>query len=122
MRESDDKKGFTRVDHVTFDLVLPCLTVNAQAVFLRIYRQTVGWNDKASDKIANSQFRKFIGISENTVRDAVKELSRIELVIVMGEATETRSYAIDWETVDLFHREWQARKDELEKLSTELST
>jgi len=96
--ESKRKIGFTKVTHVTCDLILPLLSTAAQSVFLAIYRQTAGWN-KPFDEISNSQFRNFTGISENTVRSAIEELDDLKSIIILGERTKKRSYAINWETL-----------------------
>ena len=116
MRESDNKTGFTRVDHVTFDLIMPVLTTNAQAVFMRIYRQTVGWSGKDDDQISNADFRRVIGISENTIRDALNELEALALIFTKGERTERRSYSIHWHTLDIFHTEWQTSRNKADDL------
>lgn len=102
MRESVNKNGYTRVDHVTFDLILPMLSTAAQSVFLRIYRQTVGW-DKSFDQIAFSQFRTKTGIKQDkTIRGAIKELEDMELIMVVGERTQKRSYGINWDTLSSY--------------------
>ncbi len=103
MRESDDKSGFTQVDNVTLDLILPTLSPAAQLVFLRIFRQTVGWWDKqagapkTSDKISLSQFRKYTGYKENkTIIEAIGELKKRKLVKVKGTGTKIREYSVDF--------------------------
>lgn len=116
MRESENKTGYTRVDHVVFDLVLPVLSTNAQAVFLRIYRQTVGW-DTPYDKIANSRFRKYTGIkSETTIRAAITELESLCLIEVEGEIKEIKEYGINWLTLEIFGIEGAKAAAEAEAL------
>lgn len=105
MRESGNKNGFTQVDHISFDIVIPLLSLSAQSVYLRIYRQTMGWH-KQGDYIANSQFRKKTGIkSDKTIRESVRELAKSNLVIVdaVNGISELRKYldslsAADWRT------------------------
>ncbi len=105
MRQSDNKTGYTQVDHVTFDVILPMLSTAAQAVFLRIYRQTVGWG-KPYDEIANSQFRSLTGIKAvNTIRVALQELMDLHLIVSLGSRTERRSYGINWDTISGFAKE-----------------
>jgi phage replication O-like protein O len=82
LNESDNKKGYTVVDHISYDVILPLLSLSAQAVYMRIYRQTIGWH-KQGDDISNSQFRRTTGISsDTTVRSAIKELAKYNLIIV----------------------------------------
>ncbi len=105
MRESKKKIGFTKIDHISYDVVLPLLSLSAQSVYLRIYRQTLGWH-KQGDFISNAQFRKKTGIkSDKTVRESVSELAKSNLIIV--DAVEgignLRDYldplsAADWRT------------------------
>ena len=102
MRQSGNKNGYTKVDHVTFDLILPMLSTAAQSVLLRIYRQTVGWN-KPFDQIAFSQFRDKTGIKQDkTIRAAIEELGELDLIITTGERTQKRSYGINWDTLSKY--------------------
>lgn len=79
---SDNLFGYTPVDHVIIDVIMPLLTLSAQAIYLRIYRQTVGWH-KNNDYISNSEFRKSTGIAEDkTVRNAIRELAMSNLIII----------------------------------------
>lgn len=95
MYTSLDKRGYTQVDHTTFDLILPTLSPSAQLVFLRIYRQTVGWK-KPIDKISLSQFRKMTGYKDNkTIISGIDELEERNLIIVVREDTKTNSYSLD---------------------------
>ncbi len=99
MRESRNKNGFTKVDHVTYDVILPLLSTAAQSVFLRIYRQTAGWG-KPFDWISFSQFRETTGIKQDkTIRAAIQELEDLELIIVVGERTQKRSYGVNLDTL-----------------------
>jgi hypothetical protein len=99
MRRSLDKSGFTKIDHVTFDVILPLLSTAAQSIFLRIYRQTAGWN-KPFDQISLSQFQDKTGIKHvDTVRAAIEELKDMDLIIVMGKRTQKRSYGINFDTL-----------------------
>lgn len=108
MRQSENKNGFTKVDHVTYDVILPLLSTTAQSIFLRIYRQTVGWN-KPFDWIAYSQFRERTGIKQDkTVRKAIEELEAKELIIVMGERTQKRAYGVNWDTLSRYAMEAEA--------------
>lgn len=94
MRKSGNKNGFTRVDHVTFDVILPTLSMAAQLVFLRIYRQTAGWN-KPYDRISTSQFMAMTGIkSKMTIFKAIQELSDRDLIVVNGEERKAKEYGI----------------------------
>lgn len=100
MRESVNKNGYTRVDHVTFDLILPMLSTAAQSVFLRIYRQTWGWN-KQTDKIALSQFKKWCAIKRHeTINKALEELKDLKLITVKGKGTEIKKFGINWAGMD----------------------
>lgn len=102
MNQSENKNGFTKVDHITFDVILPLLSTSAQSVFMRIYRQTVGWQ-KPFDWIAISQFREMTGIKQDkTVRAAIDELKDMKLIIVMGERTQKRSYGVNWDTLSQY--------------------
>ena len=105
MEYSRNKKGFTMVDHITFDLVLPTLSLIAQAVFLRVYRQTVGWKRK-SDRISLSQFRATIGCKHNRqVIRGIRELEERELIHVRRRGTIVNEYSIVWDTVLSFYDE-----------------
>ena len=101
MRNSEKKYGFTKVDHLTFDVILPTLSPIAQLVLLRVYRQTVGWG-KMFDKISLSQFRKCTGVKWNqTIRSAIQELAEAEcegkkLLVVVGESTEIPDYGLPY--------------------------
>ena len=96
MNISNNKTGFTKVDHITFDLILPTLSPSEQSIFLRIYRQTVGWK-KQSDKISISQFKKFTGILHNeTIEFAIKRLENRTLIIVKKANGKTTEYEINW--------------------------
>lgn len=100
VRKSGNKNGFTQVDHVTFDLVLPLLSTSAQSVFLRIYRQTYGWR-KLTDRISNNQFKSFCRIkSHETIGNAVEELVGLDVITVSGEGTQIKEYGIKWSTLD----------------------
>lgn len=102
MRKSSNKTGFTQVDHVTFDVIIPMLSTVAQSIFLRIYRQTRGWG-KETDKISGSQFQKFCNIgSRNTVQWAIDELVDLDLIIVEGKETQVKEFGINWEAVDRY--------------------
>jgi hypothetical protein len=82
VQESDNKNGYTPVDHLSYDVILPMLSLPAQAIYMRIYRQTLGWH-KQGDNISNSEFRRTTGIAENkTIRRAVRELAKYNLIII----------------------------------------
>lgn len=99
MRSSLNKKGFTQVDHITFDLILPTLSLAAQSILLRIYRQTAGWK-KRRDAISASQFRDMTGIyHRDTIRRAITELEDRKLIKVIRDGTKTREFEIDWDTL-----------------------
>jgi len=99
MQESQNKSGFTQVDHITFDCVLPTLSPSAQLVLLRIYRQTVGWK-KEWDRISLSQFRKFTGYKDNgVVVEAITELEMRRLINVERKGTKTNNYSIHWDSI-----------------------
>ncbi len=123
MRSSDNKNGFTMVDHLTFDVIIPQLSTTAQSVFMRIYRQTLGWK-KPRDSISNSQFRKWCKIKNHeTIKTAVEELEELGLVTVTGNATQIKEYGISYETMERYRTaHLDGRLDDIENLSTELST
>ena len=100
MIQSENKNGFTKVDHITFDVILPLLSTSAQSVFLRIYRQTIGWN-KPVDRIADSHFKKKCGIKRReTISAAIKELESLNLITVSGSGKGIiKTYGIDLETL-----------------------
>lgn len=99
MQISQNKSGFTMIDHITLDCVLPTLSASAQLVLIRIYRQTVGWK-KEWDRISLSQFRKFTGYKDNgTIAEAISELETRKLIIVEREGTKTNSYSICWKSI-----------------------
>lgn len=97
MRQSKSKNGFTRIDHVTFDLVIPTLSTAAQSVFLRIYRQTAGWR-KTTDKISNGHFQEKCNIKNHeTVSIAIDELKGKNLITVSGTATQIKEFGINYD-------------------------
>jgi len=99
MRISIKKHGFTQVSHTVFDLIIPTLTLTEQSIFLRIYRQTVGWN-KPSDKISTSQFKKFTGIIDHKPIDrAIKNLELSKLITVIRIKGKTNEYEINWTNI-----------------------
>ena len=109
MNESTNKSGFTKIEHFTFDVILPMLTPSAQSVFLRIYRQTVGWG-KQTDTISNSQFSKYCHIKDNqTIKKAVMELQDLELITVHGAVTAIKEYGVNWETLTRRQQEYMER-------------
>ncbi len=108
MRKSGSRNGYTQVDHVTFDVVLPTLSTGAQVVFLRIYRQTVGWK-KPFDNISFSQLREKTGIKQDkTIRRAVAELEGRDLIIVIGERTQMKTYGINWDEMSKYADQQEA--------------
>lgn len=89
MRKSKKKIGFTKVDHITYDVILPQLSPVAQLVLLRVYRQTIGWGNWF-DRIALSQFRLATGIKKNdTIMNAIAELEAISLKMTDDKAEAT---------------------------------
>lgn len=97
MRQSSNKKGFTQIDHVSLDFVLPTLSPAAQLVYLRIYRQTQGWHQE-TDTISHSQFCEKTGYKKRgTIIAAIKELREKSLIIVTGENTRIKEYSINWD-------------------------
>lgn len=80
--------GFLMIQNVILDRILPILTPNAQTIYLRIFRQTLGYRDKDGaskqwDSIAHSQFKKWCHIkATNTVKSAVGFLEGLELIEV----------------------------------------
>lgn len=126
MRVSGNKNGYTPINHVVFDLILPLLSTSAQSVFLRIYRQTIGWN-KQTDKIALSQFKKWCGIKRHeTIKKALEDLQALEfmdkefcLITVKGKGTSIKEFGVNWSGVDsLRQRYLLALEAEEGKLST----
>lgn len=106
MNYSDNKNGFTKVDHVTFDILLPLLSTSAQSIFLRIYRQTWGWN-KQTDNISNSQFSKFCRIKNHeTIKAAVRELIELDIITVTGKITQIKEYGIKWSGMDVIRQKY----------------
>lgn len=104
MRRSGNKNGFTQIDHITFDLVLPLLSTSAQSIFLRIYRQTKGWG-KQTDKIANSHFAEFCKIKNHeTIKIAIDKLLALDVITVEGENTQIKEYGIKWDTLSLIRQ------------------
>ena len=99
MNHSDNKHGYTGVTHDVYDIVLPTLSPSAQLVFLRIYRQTVGWK-KEKDRIAFSQFRKYTGYKNNhTIIKAIEELEERNLILCCRWPRAATEYSIVWKTV-----------------------
>lgn len=102
MRDSLKKNGFTAVDHITFDFILPTLSPPAQLVLLRIYRQTIGWNNPF-DSLSLSQICKKTGFkSKNTIVAALRELIDKNLIIISGEERKIQTYGINWKTVESY--------------------
>jgi len=100
MRKSIDKAGFTQIPHIVMDVILPNLSPAAQLVFLRIIRQTIGWQ-KPFDQISYSQFQWMTGYKDRSaISRALKELKEKNLIICMGEGTAKRGYGVNWETID----------------------
>lgn len=91
-------RGFLMIQNVILDRILPILTPNAQTIYLRIFRQTLGYRDKDGaskqwDSIAHSQFKKWCHIkATNTVKAAVGLLEDLELIEVesMGDGKPSR--------------------------------
>ena len=100
MTVSENKNGFTMVDHTTYDVVLPLLSTTAQSVFMRIYRQTIGW-DKTTDKIADSQFMKKCNIKRReTINSAIRDLVKLDLITVNGQGKGViKEYGIKWDAI-----------------------
>ena len=99
MQTSNNKTGFTMVDHITFDCVLPTLSAAAQLVLLRIYRQTVGWK-KEWDRISLSQFRKLTGYKDKgAIVRAISELEGRNLISVERKGTKTNNYSLHWDGI-----------------------
>jgi len=114
MRRSLNKSGFTGIDHITFDVILPLLSVTAQIIFLRIYRQTVGWN-KPTDKIANSHFQKCCNIKNHeTVKIAIDELLEMDLITAVGKNTQIKEFGIKWQTIDSYRERYLESLDDEE--------
>lgn len=100
MRQSGNKNGYTRVDHVTFDLILPMLSTAAQSVFLRIYRQTWGWN-KQTDNISHTQFKKWCKIKSHiTINAALDELKELDLIRIQNNGTHTKKFGLNVAGID----------------------
>ncbi len=115
MRRTKAKIGFTKVDHVTSDIVLPLLTTAAQSIFLRIYRQTIGWNKK-TDRNSNSQLKERCHIKHSyTIREVIMELKELDLISVKGRATQVKTFSIKLDTL----REYSERHLEGEQNALE---
>jgi phage replication O-like protein O len=89
------------------------LSTAAQSVFLRIYRQTWGWN-KATDKIATSHFQEKCNIkSHETVKFAIDELVKLKLIKVEGRATQIKEFGIDVDELQRIRQQYiEAQEDE----------
>jgi hypothetical protein len=126
VRTSGNKNGFTKIDHVTYDVILPLLSTSAQSIFLRIYRQTFGWN-KQADKISHGQFKTWCKIKRHeTINKAIAELEAVEyleetfcLITVEGKGTQIKEYGLNWAGIDGAR---QAYLMSLEENGEELST
>lgn len=111
MRESSKKYGFTKVGNDVFDIILPTLSTAAQSVFLRIYRQTWGWK-KPTDKITASHFQKYCNIkNRETVRFAIAELLKLDLITVTGTRTQVKEFKINMKTIDLYRQRYEMEND-----------
>jgi phage replication O-like protein O len=113
VRKSGNKNGFTKVDHVTFDLILPTLSTAAQSIFLRIYRQTLGWK-KPTDKIATSHFTKFCNIKKRgTIKSAIDELVELDLITAEGKGTQIKEFGINFDALQKIRQEFiESQEDE----------
>lgn len=106
MRQSGNKNGFTKVDHVTFDLILPMLSPVGQSVFLRIYRQTFGWK-KQTDRISLSQFKKWCRVKRHeTITKALRELVGLDVITMEGKGTEIKEFGIKWSGIDVIRQRY----------------
>jgi len=102
MRWSDNKTGFIDVPNVVVDVIFPLLSANAQSVYFRIYRQTVGWGEEL-DEMTYADFRKMTGLqSKNTIKAAIKELDELDLIYVIEEKYNERSYGINHDTLEYY--------------------
>lgn len=111
MRKSGNKNGFTKVDHVTFDLILPMLSTAAQSVLLRIYRQTLGWH-KQTDRISLRQFKSGCNIKRHeTISSALDELLGLKLITAVGKGTQVKEFGIKFETLDMYRRQYMENLD-----------
>lgn len=83
-----DHFGFLRLDNVIVDRILPVLTPIAQTIYIRIFRQTLGYRNKKQeqkewDTIAHSQFKKWCHIKAvNTIKTAINRLEELNLIEV----------------------------------------
>lgn len=115
-----NKNGFTKLDHVTADIILPLLSTSAQSIFIRIYRQTLGWN-KPKDKIAHKHFKRFCNIKRHeTINKSVDELLKLKLITVDGEGKGVmKEYGIRLDTLMKYRDRYEAGEfDEHLDLST----
>lgn len=111
MRWSSDKTGYTDVPNVVFDVIMKRVSNSAFSVYLRIYRQTVGWKVEF-DEITLADFRKMTGIKQNkTVLRALTELKKLNLIVVKEEHYNLRSYGINIDTLNRYDLE-RADKEE----------
>lgn len=105
LRESINKLGFTQVDNIIFDRILPELSHIAQLLLLSIWRQTLGWNKK-SDRISYADFKKKTNTSQNkTINSGLKELKNKNLIICYGKKRGKMEYEINLETVSKYFSE-----------------
>lgn len=88
-------KEFTKVPNFIFDRMLMAqLSDKALKCLLFIVRQTVGF-DKASNRIATSQFQEYCGIKKDrNVFAAIRELEQCKLIKVERKTGVLNSYSL----------------------------
>ncbi len=68
--------NFCKLDNDISDLLMPRLSASAQSVYLRLYRQSYGWNRNwAAESLP--KLTEFCNLSLQTVRKAIKELELV---------------------------------------------
>ena len=74
------KSQFVQVDNIVFDKIMGVLEPSEFAIFMVVYRKTVGWH-KESDVISTSQFSKMANLSNKTVIKCINKLLKYELIV-----------------------------------------
>ena len=83
----------TQISNQFIDYWMSRVSPSATVVFLAIARKTIGWH-KETDKISQGQLKELTGLSVNSIKSAIQELSKHEIITVIrsgrgkGTATE----------------------------------
>ncbi len=72
--------NFCKLDNAVSDILFPRLSPSAQCVYLRLYRQSYGWNRNwASESLP--KLSKSCNLSLQTIRKAIKELETFGCIV-----------------------------------------